>query len=303
MKTEKRKRPGFRLSFTARRAVAGRLFLLPWMIGALYFFVLPFIQGVVYTVNKVSFTPQGVQFTFVGIKNCLSAFTDLDFTKNLTSSLTNMIPQVVIIVFFSLFVAIILRGKFRGRALARAIFFLPVIISSGVVITVLKENVMSGVGMGMKEASFLFEAPSFEDTLSNLGLPQKVLEIFTSIVNQLFDLMWKSGVQILLLLAAVNNIPQSSYEVADMEGATEWEKFWKITFPMVSPTLLVAVIYSIIDSFTDYGNSVMRMVSEKMSQGYYEYSSTLAFIYFGCVLLIIGLVGLILSRRVFYASE
>lgn len=149
----------------------------------------------------------------------------------------------------------------------------------------------------------MFEAPSFEDTLSNLGLPQKVLEVFTNIVNQLFDLMWKSGVQILLMLAAVNNIPQSSYEVADIEGATEWEKFWKITFPMVSPTLLVAVIYSIIDSFTDYGNSVMRMISEKMSQGYYEYSSTLAFVYFACVLIIIGLVGLVLSRRVFYASE
>ena len=68
------------------------------------------------------------------------------------------------------------------------------------------------------------------------------MKSFTDIINQLFDLSWKSGVQILLLLAAVNNIPRSSYEAADMEGATEWEKFWKITFPTVSPTILVTVI-------------------------------------------------------------
>ena len=293
---------GGRLSFAAKRAMTGRLFLLPWFIGLIYFFVIPFVQGAVYTVNKLNFTSDGLKLDFVGIANYKKAVSDLDFIKVLTNSLGEMFPRVVIIVFFSLFVAIILRGNFRGRTLSRAIFFLPVIISSGVVITVLQENIM-GSDLSGKESSYLFEIASFQTTLSNIGLPTKVPVVFSDIINQLFDLSWKSGVQILLLLAAVNNIPRSSYEVAEMEGATEWEKFWKITFPMVSPTIFVAIVYTVIDSFTDFSNGVMRMISDKLSLGYYEYSSTIAFIYFACVLVVIGLVGLIISRRVFYQAD
>lgn len=298
----KRSQGAGRLSFADKRAMVGRLFLLPWVIGVVYFFIIPFIQGVIYTVNKLTFTSQGLQMDFVGINNYKKAISDLDFIKVLTNSLGEMFPRVIIIVFFSLFVAIVLRGNFRGRTLSRAVFFLPVIISSGVVITVLQENIM-GTDLSGKESSYLFKIASFQTTLSNIGLPAEVLTVFSDIINQLFDLSWKSGVQILLLLAAVNNIPRSSYEVAEIEGATEWEKFWKITFPMVSPTIFVAVIYTVIDSFTDFSNGVMRMISEKLSLGYYEYSSTIAFIYFVCVLVVIGLIGLIISRRIFYQAD
>ncbi|MFQ8952152.1 MAG: ABC transporter permease subunit, partial [Oscillospiraceae bacterium] len=80
------------------------------------------------------------------------------------------------------------------------------------------------------------------------------------IINSMFDLTWQSGVQILLLLSAINNIPSSFYEAAVMDGATAWEKFWKITFPTVTPTLLVSVIYTVIDGFTDYDNKVMQLL-------------------------------------------
>ncbi|MCQ2450244.1 MAG: ABC transporter permease subunit, partial [Clostridia bacterium] len=209
---------------------------------------------------------------------------------------------VLIIVFFSLFVALILRGKYKGRTVARAVFFLPVIISSGVVITALQENIM-GTGISGNETTYLFQATTFETLLKGIGLPDKLMITFTDIINQLFDLSWKSGVQILLLLAAVNNIPKSSYEVAEIEGATEWEKFWKITFPMVSPTILVTVIYTVIDSFTDYSNQVMRLIQEKLNFGYYEYSSTMALVYFACVLIIIGIVGGLISRKVYYQAD
>ena len=290
------------MTFAARRAIAGRLFLLPWIIGFVYFFLVPFIQGIVYTLNKLSFTANGVVLDFVGFANYKKLISDLDFLKVLANVLVEMFPRVIIIVFFSLFVALILRGEYRGRTLARAVFFLPVIISSGVVITVLQENVM-GTNLSGKESAYLFQAASFETLLSGIGLSDQMLAAFTDIINRLFDLSWKSGVQILLLLAAVNNIPRSHYEAAVIEGATEWEKFWKITFPTVSPTLLVTVIYTVIDSFTDYSNSVMRMIEEKLGLGYYEYSSTMAFVYFLCVLAIIGVVGGLISRKVFYQSE
>lgn len=296
------KRKGSGLSFAGKRAMTGRLYILPWFIGFICFFLIPFIEGVVYTVNKLSFGENGVNLSFVGTANYKKLFSDLDFLKVLSSSLAGMFPRVLIIVFFSLFVALILRGEYKGRTLARAIFFLPVIISSGVVITVLQENIM-GSGISGNETTYLFKATSFETLLEGIGLPDKLMKSFTEIINQLFDLSWKSGVQILLLLAAVNNIPRSSYEAADMEGATEWEKFWKITFPTVSPTILVTVIYTVIDSFTDYSNSVMRLIEEQLSLGYYEYSSTMALVYFVCVLVIIGIVGGLISRKVYYQVD
>ena len=290
------------LTFTGKRAMTGRLFLLPWLIGVIYFFLIPFIQGIVYTVNKITFSQDGVILKFVGAFNYKKLFSDLSFTVVLRDSLLGMFPRVLIIVFFSLFVALILRGEFRGRTLSRAIFFLPVIISSGVVITVLQENIM-GSSLSGNESTYLFQATSFETLLKGIGLPDNLMTTFTDVINQLFNLSWKSGVQILLLLAAVNNIPKSSYEAADIEGATEWEKFWKITFPMVSPTILVAVIYTIIDSFTDYSNSVMRLIEEQLKLGYYEYSSTMALVYFVCVLVIIGIIGGMISRKVYYQAE
>ena len=292
------KRKGSGLSFAGKRAMTGRLYILPWFIGFICFFLIPFIEGVVYTLNKLAFGENGVNLSFVGTANYKKLFSDLDFLKVLSSSLAGMFPRVLIIVFFSLFVALILRGEYKGRTLARAIFFLPVIISSGVVITVLQENIM-GSGISGNETTYLFKATSFETLLEGIGLPDKLMKSFTDIINQLFDLSWKSGVQILLLLAAVNNIPRSSYEAADMEGATEWEKFWKITFPTVSPTILVTVIYTVIDSFTDYSNSVMRLIEEQLNLGYYEYSSTMALVYFVCVLVISGIVGGLISRKVY----
>ena len=160
-----------------------------------------------------------------------------------------------------------------------------------------------GSNLSGNESTYLFQATSFETLLKGIGLPDNLMAAFTDVINQLFDLSWKSGVQILLLLAAVNNIPKSSYEAADIEGATEWEKFWKITFPMVSPTILVAVIYSVIDSFTDYSNSVMRLIQDQLKLGYYEYSSTMALVYFVCVLAIIGIVGGLISRKVYYQAD
>ena len=119
----------------------------------------------------------------------------------------------------------------------------------------------------------------------------------------MFDLTWQSGVQILLLLSAINNIPSSFYEAAVMDGATAWEKFWKITFPTVTPTLLVSVIYTVIDGFTDYDNKVMQLLRSYYTNNNYTYSATIGVIYFFCILLIIGLIQLISNRFVVYSGN
>lgn len=288
-----------------RRSMYGRMFVLPWLIGAILFFIIPFIQTSIYTFSSMSINGNGMQFWNVGLQNYIGVFTDdADFKKDLVSS-AYLLYQIPVILAFSLFVAMILKNKFVGRTVARTIFFLPVIIASGVIIGILKESVFnrSATGDLTQQAAYMFKAPDFTIVLNNLGIPQRIVDVMGTVIGQIFDLCWKSGVQMLLLLAAINNIPSSSYEAADIEGATEWEKFWKITFWMISPVLYVATIYTIIDSFTDYGNDMMRYIAKKFTEGKYCYGDTVSFIYFIIVLLCIGLFSAIVSKHVFYMSD
>lgn len=274
----------------------GYVFIAPWLLGFICFFAVPLITAFTYTFNEMNITSSGLKLDFCGLDNYVRAFTvDPDFTRAIVESTLNILYQVPIIVFFSLFIALILRSNFKGRALMRSIFFLPVIISSGVVITILKENVLSGTN---GQASTLFQTGVINEVLIKSGLNAQVVKIITSTVGAVFDLTWKSGVQILLLLSALHSIPDSMYEAARIEGATEWETFWKITFIMISPTIVTTVIYSIIDYFTDYSNKVMRLIVQQVGEGNYSYGTTFSIVYFVIVLAIIGLVNLLLTRNV-----
>ena len=285
-----------RIGLAERKARWGWVFIAPWLVGFIFFFAIPLINSIYYTLTEIQINEEGLNFSWVGLDNYVKAFTvDAEFTRAIVNSILNIIYQVPVIVFFSLFIALILHGDFRGRTLMRSIFFLPVIISSGVVITILQENVLAS-GTAGETAATLFQTGALSETLIKAGLPARFVEILTRTVGQIFDLTWKSGVQILLILSALHSIPESMYEAAKMEGATAWETFWKITFILISPTLVLAVIYSIIDYFTDYSNQVMRMIVEYTGQGRYEYSTTISIVYFAVVMVLIMLVNLILNR-------
>ncbi len=291
-----------------KRAVWGYAFISLWLIGSVAFFIIPLIQAFIYSVSDIRITPEGLDLTLTGLDNYKYLIVDdPDFTTNFSQSMGDMVLNVCVIVPFALLTAVILREKFFGRTLARAIFFFPVILASGIILTVLKEEIMSS-GSALEistesQSSYMFEAPDFAEVFANLGLPDKLMNFIQDLLSQIFDITWKSGVQILLLLAAVNSISQSSYEAADIEGATGWEKFWKITFPMVSPTLLVAIIYTVIDSFTDMSNPVIKSTETFMASGSYAYSTALGLIYFICVLLVIGVIYLVINKFVFYEND
>lgn len=277
-----------------KKARWGWVFIAPWLVGFVCFFALPLFTSIYYTLTKINITQDGLSFTWVGFENYLTAFTvDPDFSRNIVDSVLNIVYQVPIIVFFSLFIALILHGDFPGRTLMRSIFFLPVIISSGVVITILQENVLAS---GTGQTTTLFQTGVLSQILVRSGFPTSLVTMLTKTVGSIFDLTWRSGVQILLLLSALHSIPDSMYEAAKIEGATAWEIFWKITFVLISPTLILAVIYSIIDYFTDYSNKIMRMIVTYVNQGRYEYSTTISIIYFAIVMVIIMLVNVLLNR-------
>lgn len=291
-----------------RRAVWGYAFLSLWLIGSVVFFIIPMVQAFIYSFNNITPSANGLALSFAGFAKYKYIIIDNPtYITQLWESIKDMLLNVFVIVPFAMFTATILKEKFRGRTVARAIFFLPVILSSGVVLTVLKEKIMgSGEALELatgSQANYMFEAPDFADIFANLGLPEQLLNLIQTFLSEVFDITWKSGVQILLLLAAVNGIPKSSYEAADIEGATAWEKFWKITFPMVSPTLLVAIVYTVIDSFTDMSNPVMKSTETLMKGGNYAESTTLGLLYFLCILLIIGIIYFLINKFVFYENE
>ena len=289
-----------------RRALTGLLFLLPWIVGISIFFIRPIIQTFIYSVNDISNTGGGFAYDFIGFDNYHKLlFENAEFIPKFVDSIWDMLQSVPVIVFFSFFTAIVLKNKFFGRTTFRAIFFMPVIIASGVVITVLKENVMAVdiTSSAVSQSASIFSAPSFAEIFANLSVPQQLLNFITDVVNKIFDLTWKSGVQILLLLAAVNSIPASAYEASDIEGATGWEKFWKITFPLITPTLLVTVIYTIIDTFTDYNNEIIQMIRKFFVDNQLGLSSAVGFVYFLAILVIIGIFYAIMSRFVFFENN
>lgn len=276
----------------------GYLFILPWLIGTVYFFLVPMFQAGIYAFSDVELIGGTTSIEFVGLKNFIDLFTyDANFWPNLTEAVLTMLYEVPVILVFSLLIAMVLRGNYRGHTFFRATFFFPVIIASGVVITILRTQVMmTGSATSAQQQAYMFNLPDFQVLTELFGLPDFMVELASKVVNGFFDITWKSGIQIILLLVAVNHISPSYYEVADIEGATAWEKLWKVTIPMIAPTILVVIIYTIIDSFTDYGNVIMRMIDEYAGEIKYSYSTAIALVYFVVVGALIALVTVVMQR-------
>ncbi|MBQ3058663.1 MAG: sugar ABC transporter permease [Clostridia bacterium] len=240
----------------------------------------------------------------VGLKHYNTAFnTDPRFLPLLTAQLQDMVTTVPVIIVFSLFIAVLLNQEFRGRALARTVFFLPVVIGSGIVISIIQGDQMSNEVINGTRAAGLFESGSIFDMLEESGLDSDLIGTMMGIVNNIFELSWHSGLQIILFLAALQTVPDQLYEVAKVEGATSWEIFFKITLPMITPILLVNVIYTLVDTFTDYGNSLLVYILDLGKKLNFEYSAALGNIYFVIIFAIIGLVLLLIGRMVTYVEK
>ena len=250
-----------RLSLTHKRMLAGYSFILPWVIGFAVFYLKSIFQTIQFSFSEMAMDAinGGYTLTPVGWENFRYAFLEHgSFKQTLTSSVMNMLIDVPLITFFSLFMAMLLNKKFPGRAVVRAIFFLPVILASGAIVDAIAmgEMMMQGgvtgqsAEMEVSAASVIaFDIDYLISMFMNLGLPAKFLNYITSAVGRINDIISMSGVQIVLFIAALQSIPSSLYEVAKIEGATGYETFWKITFPMVMPHIITNVVYTIVDSF------------------------------------------------------
>lgn len=285
------------LSYTARKSLYGYGFISIWIIGFITFFLRPLITTILYSFNEVQFVEDGIELTF----NNFSVYRKLiledpDLLRELLSCFTDLIYTVPVIVILSIMIAVMLNSKFAGKTFFRAVFFLPVIISGGAILAIIRgDTAMSLMVEGTKSGSML-EISNVQSLIAQFQLPEELSTFLISISNQVFNMLWKSGLQILLFLAALQTISPSIYEASKIEGASGWDNFWKITIPMISPMILLAVIYSIIDSFTDSNNVVMKTIISDASFLRYTQASVLSILYFVCTMIFIGLVFFVLNK-------
>lgn len=287
-----------------RKAIAGYLFISPFILGFLAFMVKPFFQSLYMSICDVNVGGKGFTMEFIGLTNYIQAFTvDVEFSRLLTEELWRMIINVVAIMVFSFFVSLLLNQQFKGRALVRGIFFLPVILSSGVIIGVEYNNDLMAAMRDVIEMNG--DGTSITDTIKEIlntsGVGNSLFSIVFDIIDGIYDVVLASGIQIIIFLSGLQTISKSMYEAASIEGCTGWESLWKITFPMISPLLLVNWVYTIVDFCMRTDNEVMEKIQEVMTQ-YIEYdmASAMSWIYFGIVIAIIGVSSLLISKAVYY---
>lgn len=286
-----------------RRAVYGYLFIAPFVIGFLVFMMRPLIQSLQMSLSEVTVSAQGFSFKFWGIESYKKAFTvDPEFNQKLVDELRRMVVNSLATMVFSFFVALMLNQRFKGRAFVRAVFFLPVILSSGVLVGLETNNsLLEGMKDLMKESNQVSVTTAIEDLFHNLNIGTKAFDKVFEVVDQVYDIAMASGIQIIIFLSGLQSISSSMFEAADIEGCTRWESLWKITLPMISPLIVVNWIYTLIDFFMKSDNEVMNKISETMiTKMDYGFASAMAWIYFGIVMAIIGISSFLISKVVYY---
>lgn len=293
-----------RFTLDRRKAVEGYLFILPWLFGFVVFLLGPLLQSLKLSFSEVT-DINGLQTNWIGWANYVEAFlVDERFVPTLMKTVRNCLWDVPIIVVFSLFTAMLVNQKLKGQTLFRAIFFLPVVIGSGMVIQRLFEQGVGNIqnmGSGLSTVSRQLDVNALLYTYLGPAAAQPIIEV----LNRMQFVLWRSGVQILLFLAGLQGISNDRYEAAKIDGATEWEIFWKITLPMVSPILLVNVIYTIVDSFTDVFNEMLNMIRDIAFRGQFRfgYAAALGWVYFAVIFILMVIVLIIAKRHVHYEGQ
>lgn len=300
-----------KMTLAQQNARAGVLYSLPFIIGFVCFTLFPTIQSILLSFHSVSASGKGMVMSFKGWDNYHRLlFEDASYLRDyLLPSLKELAINFPCILIFSFFIAVMLNQQFRGRTFFRVIFFLPVVVSSGVILLVqdnqLQTNMLSEItGSASGGGGISQFTDTVTDLLEDFAVGEWLITFVTSAVDRIYDIVTSSGIQILIYLAGLQTISPSLYEASSIEGATGWENFWKITFPMISPMILVNAVYTIVDIMGGLNNNLVKQIyNTSFVIGDYGYGSAMGWIYF----LVIGLVLLLFlgvaSRMVYYEDR
>ncbi len=291
-----------RLTKRRREALTGVLFTLPFTIGFIFFFLHPFWQSIRFSLSQLKIVSGGYVLENVGLANYRTALVvNADFLRVFVEAVGRILIDVPLIVIFSFFAANLLNQKFKGRTIARVVFFLPVILGAGIVLQMEQTDYIMGQLRSAAVEGGVLSGAILRQFLYELRIPETSLDYVMEAVDRIPEIIRASGVQILIFLAGLQSIPRSLYEAADVEGFTGWECFWLITLPMLSPLILTNAIYTIIDSFTTPANPLVKLVRETaFGGGGYGLSSAMGVLYFLAIAVILVITGAIISKFVFY---
>lgn len=273
------------------------LFISPWIVGMLFFFLMPIIQSIYFSFANVSIQVEGVETSFVGLENFQYVlFQDTQYIDHFISAMTDLLISVPFILIVSLILAVLLNNKFHGRLFFRSLFFMPVIIASGAVLELYLNAASANATEVAVNEAVSFGMFDFSGMLSALNLPT-ALETYISVaLDNLFMLVWQSGIQIILFIAGLQSIPDLLYEVAKVEGATKWEEFWFITLPMLGRTMLLVIVFTIVENITKSSNLVIDHGYNFFNNLDYGKGSAALWIYFAVVGIVMAVVLAIYNK-------
>ena len=299
---ERRRSWYYRLSFPKKTALWGVVFLLPWLLGFFLLFLTPMVELVTYSFHEVKIVPLGgVSKTPVGLENYRQALlVDATYAPLLVKTLTETLLFTPLIIVFSLLCAILLNGKFRGRTVARAIFFIPIIMATGLLMQ--RVTNLSGQMMGEGQNENVYGADSIARLIMSLGIGKELVQYLLDAVNNIFEIVSLSGIQILIFLAALQGISPSLYEVAKIEGATGYETFWKVTVVMVSPMIFTCTIYTLADLFMR-SDIVELVYTIGFKQSRHGMAAAMSCVFILMNVLVICIAALLIRKVVFYYDD
>lgn len=302
LKLPKKKRM---MDLTAKRNAMGYIFILPFLVGLVLIYIPALVESFRFSISDVDkvnyiFTPAGLTH----YKDAI--FGDAYFIRGIVESLGTMLMNVLIILIYALIIATLLNRNLGGKGFYRAMLFLPVVVSTGVIVTAENMGLVSAAALTTEAgnvAGGLFTQVDIKLLLNSLSISPQLTSLVSGAIDNIYSIVTNSGVQLIIFLAGLQSISPAIYESATVEGATWWESFWKITIPMISPLILVNMVYTIVDSFTNSSNSVMGDIFGRITTGAYEEASARAFVYLAFVGVIIAVVVGVVNHFVFYENK
>ncbi len=275
-----------------RKVLVGYSFIAPWLIGISIFFLFPVVFSLLFSFSEI-INPATFNIKLVGFENYINAFVlDAKFLPLFLQSVGDTVINLVLILFFSFFVAIAINRKIRFRSFFRVVFFLPVILGTGFILEqILGENLQEQSINVVRELLFTDEVVR--------SLPAEFLEMVQELLNRITVVLWNSGVQILLFLTGLQGVSPSIYEAARVDAAGEWEQFWLITLPLMAPMILLTIVFTIVSNFTNSSNKVLSYILESaFEKNNLELSSAMGWVYFLFIILFVGIVFVLLRKPI-----
>lgn len=297
-------------SYDNKRKIAGLLFTSPFVIGFIFFFLSPLLMYFSMGFSNLNYSNDGMTLSFIGVKNYIEVlFVQSDFFKQLVESIQELSIIFPSVLLYSFFIAILLNQKFKGRTIARAIFFIPVIIASGVAAASQNDTLITSSFnmLGQTDQASGADVMNLTKLLMSLfgsSIDSGLLSIISGAIERINTITTYSGIQILIFLAGLQTISPSLYEASSIEGATKWEDFWKITFPMLTPLILVNAVYTIVEVMGGSTNKIINNLYRlSINESKYGISSAMGTVYFAIIFATIGIVIFFISKIVFYEEK